>query len=443
MAFLACFVLKLSKQVKHDATASGGRAMGMPMPNVVDSATLSAGVAAPTKAGEFARGWSVLLASTVGVGLGITGLPAFSFGQFVRPLAQTFGWSRGEISGGVTCLMIGTLVMSPFVGHAVDKFGIRAVALFSQIGLALGFIGVSLVGPSVTAYYGAWLALSFLGAGTSPIVWTRAVAGRFERSRGLALGIMLCGTGVIAILAPTIVNQIVTSFGWRAAYHVLAGSLIFIGLPMTYAFLRSAPKGARPEAIQTGLTLKDALRTTTFWRVIAAFVLISSVVSALIVHLPTLLIDRGVAPAAAAGMVGVLGYTIIAGRLTLGAMVDRFSPAFVGGGLISLAAVTAVMLAHGVAPLLAILLFGLCCGAEVDLLAFLMSRLFGLRNYAQIYGCGISAFTLGGAIGPIVAGRSHDIAGSYNPVLYGFAVATCVSTLLIFSLWKDVKPSRE
>ena len=38
------------------------------------------------EAGEFARGWTVLLAGTIGTGLGITGLPFFSFGQFVRPL---------------------------------------------------------------------------------------------------------------------------------------------------------------------------------------------------------------------------------------------------------------------------------------------------------------------------------------------------------------------
>ena len=62
------------------------------------------------EAGEFSRGWTVLLAGTIGTGLGITGLPFFSFGQFVRPLAQNFGWTRGDISGGVTCLMIGTII---------------------------------------------------------------------------------------------------------------------------------------------------------------------------------------------------------------------------------------------------------------------------------------------------------------------------------------------
>ncbi|WP_158811864.1 MFS transporter [Beijerinckia sp. L45] len=409
---------------------------------VAVNATLNAVTRIDAKSSEFARGWPVLLAATFGVGLGITGLPFFAFGQFVRPLVQTFGWNRGEVSGGITCLMFGTAVMSPFVGRAVDKFGFRSVALISQLGLALGFIGASLVGHSVIGYYVAWLALSFLGAGTSPVVWTRAVAGRFERSRGLALGIMLSGTGIIAIIAPMIVNQIIAHLGWRIAYQVLAGSVFFIGLPMTYIFLQSESKRGSLIATHLGMTMKQALHTTMFWRVIGAFILISMVASGLIVHLPTLLIDRGFLPAAAAAMVGMLGYTIIVGRISLGVLVDRFSPAFVGGGLISLAAVTSILLTQGFAPLLSVLLLGLCCGAEVDLLAFLMSRMFGLRSYAQIYGCGISSFTFGAAFGPILAGRSHDLTGSYNMALYGFAAAIVIATLLIFSLWRDVKPSR-
>ena len=341
------------------------------------------------------------------------------------------------------CLMIGTVVTSPFIGRAVDKFGFRMVAILSQIGLALGFLGVSFVGQSVVGFYVAWLALSFLGSGTSPIVWTRAVAGRFERSRGLALGIMLCGTGLVAILAPLIISEIISTFGWRTAYRVLAATLIVVGLPITFALLRGErDKKDVVATVSAGATLREAARDSAFWRVEAAFVLISIVVSGLIVHLPPMLVDRGFTPLGAAGIVGMLGYAIITGRLALGFLVDRLPPAIVGAALVSLSAISCILLAQGIVPTAAVLLLGLCAGAEVDLLAFLISRLFGLRHYAQIYGCGISAFTAGAGIGPIVAGRAHDATGSYGPALYGFAVIVIIAALLLASLGKRVTASR-
>jgi MFS family permease len=184
------------------------------------------------------------------------------------------------------------------------------------------------------------------------------------------------------------------------------------------------------------------MRDSAFWRLLVAFFLISIAVGGLIVNLPALLADRGLTSAAAAGLVGFLGYAIIAGRLCLGFLVDRFPPAIAGAGLILLSALACVLLAASAAPLPAVLLLGLCAGAEVDLLAFLVSRLFGLRHYAQIYGWGISAFTAGAGVGPYVAGRAHDWAGNYVAALWGFAGLIVIAALLILSLGGRARASR-
>ena len=414
----------------------------MPLTSAAPDAALVTPTRTNTRSGEFTRGWMVLLAGTIGTGLGTTGLPFYSFGQFVRPIAQEFGWTRGALSGGVMCLMIGTVITSPFVGRAVDRFGVCWVAALSQIGLAIGFLCASLVGPSIFGFYAAWLTLSVLGSGTSPIVWTRAVAGWFERSRGLAFGIMLCGTGIVAIFAPATVNHLIASYGWRFAYRMLALTLVVVGLPTTLALLRDRGDQAGASASLAGSSLPEALKSSVFWRLAVAFFLISMVVGGLIVHLPAMLVDRGYSAAVAATTAGYLGYAIIVGRLSLGTLVDRYSPALVGALLISLSAFASVLLAQGMAPLAATLLLGLCAGAEVDLLAFLVSRLFGLKNYAQIYGCGISAFTAGAGVGPLLAGHSHDVAGSYNPALYGFAAAIVIAAAMIASLGGRVAASR-
>lgn len=390
----------------------------------------------PEDRSEFAESWPVLLAATIGVGLGTTGLLFYAFGQFVGPLSAAFGWPRGAVSGGMLSYSLGTVLIYPFIGGAVDRFGGRVVALLSQIGLALGFLLVSMVPADIRLFYAAFFALSLLGGGTSPIVWSRAVARHFTRRRGLALGIMLSGTGLAAVLTPMVVGGAVSAYGWRIAFRLLAAAEILIGLPVTYTFLRETASRTiiADQAALIGTVTAEALRSSAFWRLIAAFVLIATGVAGLIVHLPVLLLDRHFSHAQAGFMMGFFGYAVIAGRLLLGFLVDRFPAGLVGAAFIMTAALSCLLLAGGVAVFPAILLLGGCAGAEVDLLAFLVSRLFGLSHYAQIYAWALSAFVIGAGIGPVIAGSIHDAAGSYTPALYMFAFSASCAAILIASL---------
>ena len=413
---------------------------------VPDVSRLEAGPAigmapAQAEANEFARAWPVMLAATMGVGLGVTGIAIYSFGLFIRPLAQEFGWSRGSISFGVTCLSLTTAVTSPLVGLAVDRWGVRTVAILSQIGLVIGFFGLSFVGPSLPEFYAGWTILSLLGSGTSPIVWTRAVAGWFVKRRGLALGITLCGTGLVALIGSPVIGHAVATYGWRNAYRLISLFILVIALPLTAVFLHSGRRDATRAVSELGDRPAQAYCSSAFWRIIVAFFCISAVMGGGIVHLAPLLIDRGLTPLAAAAIAGYLGYAIIFGRLTLGYLVDRLPPALVGAGLISLAAVSMLLLANGVAPLVATLLFGLCAGAEVDLLAFMISRLFGLKHYAQIYGWGITAFTAGASVGPPVAGLVFDKYHTYTLALYVFAGLIVIAAALVASLGRQLRTS--
>jgi MFS family permease len=383
---------------------------------------------------EFAKGWRVLLASTVGVGLGSTGLVFFSFGQFIRPISTEFHWGRGAISGGILCLHIGTVLVSPLIGYAIDRIGIRSIAILSQIGLAIGLLLLSLVNQNIWTFYAAWLALSFLGSGTSPISWTRAVAGFFVKYRGLALGIVLSGTGIAAVLAPPGVNTIITDYGWRTAYCVL-GAIVLCSVPLTYFFLpRSNDEGSRQSSVHAGLTLPEAMRTFAFWRIVGAFIFAAIAAGGLAVHLPGLLVDRGFTIAAAARTFGYVGYAIISGRLLLGSLMDRFSPTLTGGIFILFASLASLLLATNAPAFISLLLFGLFSGAEVDVMSFLMGRIFGLKHYAQIYGWGISAFTLGAGLGPTIFGFLQDRSHSNELGLYAMAICPALSAVLVFSL---------
>ena len=389
-----------------------------------------------SRAAEFGRAWTVIVAAAVGVGLGVTGLPIYTTGQFVRPLQDAFGWGRAQSTGGLIFLTIGSVLMAPVIGALIERFGVRRVAAVAQLGLCLGYFGLTLHGGSVPLYYAGWAVLAVLGAGTSPIVWTRAVASWFERSRGLALGITLCGTGMVALVGPAIIGGIVAAYGWQAGFYTLSGAQIVLGIPLTLLLLRSRDS-AEPRAaaqVLTGMSVREATSTSQFWRLIVAFYMLATVAGGLIVHLPPTLADIGVPQPEVGRALSFLGFAIIVGRLTIGALVDRFSATIVAPVYLCLPVVSCVLLADGAQPVLSILLIGLAAGAEVDLLAFLMSRYFGMRHYAKIYGWGLSAFSAGAGTGPIVSGWVHDHTGSYALALYGYAVLMVLGAVLIASL---------
>jgi MFS family permease len=80
------------------------------------------------------------------------------------------------------------------------------------------------------------------------------------------------------------------------------------------------------------------------------------------------------------------------------------------------------------------LFIGLGLGAEVDLIAYLTSRYFGLRAFGRVYSSAFAAFALAGALGPLIMGAGFDLTGSYRGPLASFAAATLVAATLMTRL---------
>jgi cyanate permease len=160
----------------------------------------------------------------------------------------------------------------------------------------------------------------------------------------------------------------------------------------------------------------------------------SMVVGGLIVNLPAMLADRGVGLAQASSALGLLGVAVIGGRLTVGLLVDRLPAQLVAAAYIVLPSLACLLLARRNAAVPAVVLAGLSAGAEVDLLAYLVSRYFGLLQYSRIYGWALSTFSAGVGVGPLLAAWVRDTTGSYAIALYVFAVMAGMAALLVASL---------
>lgn len=390
------------------------------------------------------RAWHVVVASAVGYGLGLNVLPYYTLGAFVGPLEASFGWSRAQIQGSLGFMVAATLVGGWAVGWFTDRYGARITAAVSQIGLASGLAFLGLCPPNLWLWYGLWFAMSLVALGTTPITWTRAIAGWFDKGRGSALALALCGSSVSAALVPILAFLMQGTIDWREAYFVLAGIVLFIGLPCTIWLMpkgatRASNGGANKSAVdEPGLTVHEALKGYRFWLLTLCLFLLGFAISGIIPNLIPMMVGQGFTTTAATSLVGLLGLAVICGRLVTGIALDRYWAPWVACVLLPLPALSCIILASGLisypVAAFAVVLLGLSTGAEFDIAPYLITRYFGLKRYSQIFALQWMFFTVAGGFSPAIFGYNYDVTGNYTLPLYVGCVCFIVAPLLLVML---------
>lgn len=391
------------------------------------------------------RAWQIVLAATVGCAFGLTALPFYTLGMVAKPLAAEFGWGRAVAQSGIVFSALGVLSSAWLVGALIDRYGPRRVALFSQFGLALGFVGFAIQSGTPTWWYANWFVLAVFGVGTTPITWSRGVAAWFERQRGLALGLGLMGTGVTAFAAPPLMGAAIATYGWRWGYAGIAIAIVLIALPTTYFLFRErasvddatgkAGPASRPESLEaTGVTLGEAVRGYRFWVLVVVFFFTAGVPSGLIPNVVPMLTDGGMTVTQAAGYASLIGVFVIAGRLLAGWLLDRLWAPIVGAIVMMPTAIACWLLEAQTMPALAAAFIGLAGGAEFDLMAYILVKYFGMRHYGKIYAWQWASFTIAAGVGPLLLGRIYDATGTYAAALAAAAIAMLIAPLLLFTL---------
>ncbi len=160
-----------------------------------------------------------------------------------------------------------------------------------------------------------------------------------------------------------------------------------------------------------GLSWYEIWHQPAFWLLICVFFLAGASVHACVLHMAALLSDRGITAQGAALGTSVVGLSILIGRVGTGFLLDRFFAPRLATLLFGCASIGIAMLwvgSVGKIAVFAAFLVGLGMGAEVDLIAYCMSRYFGLKSFGVAYGFGFSAFVLAGALGTLLMGAGFD-----------------------------------
>ncbi len=397
-------------------------------------------------------GWKIIGTSIVGYSAAPGQFAVGILGIFVIPLQLEFGWSRTEIFLSITILTLAQAFFTPFLGRLIDNYGSKKIMMPSIFTFGLLLAGIPLFVGELTDLYLFYAVIGVICGGAAAVPYLRLAGAWFVKKRGLAFGLIMSGGGLGFAYTPPLVQYMIDNYGWRSGYYALAAIIIVVILPLIYVFIHDRPKDLNllpdgdtvdvDESLvvtdkEEKIKLGELLRTPLFYQLFATFMLLTACLYGLFSNLVPMLLDRGMDTTDAALAASTVGITIIVSRIVIGFLLDKFFAPRVGMICFILSAIGTAMLAFGaVGPtaFLAAIFFGFSVGAELDLLAYLITRYFGVNSFGLVYGILFAAFLGGISVGPLVFGRLYDFYGSYVNILSicsGILVLTAASMLFL------------
>lgn len=400
---------------------------------------------------EWRASWAVVMAAMMGMAISTSYI--YSIGIMIEPLEAEYGWSRAEISSGPTIAAFFAVTLSPFVGRAIDRLGPRRIGLFGSIAFCAALALLSAATPNIWSWWGLWVILALAAPFVKATVWTAAVSSLFNKSRGMALAIVLCGTGIGSSLVPLSTVYLTDSYSWRVGYIGLGGLCALSTIPLLFLFftsdtdrrrvrgLASAPGEApKPKAL-TGVPMREALLSPTFVKLALAAFLTTVISMGTAANLVPILSEGGLPRDTAAWIAAASGICAIAGRLAGGVLLDRIDGNLVAGGCLTLSVLSYLLLVmfpgSAMIALAAVILLGVSLGVEFDAVAYLVGRHFGLLNFGVLFGTIAGLLALAGGTAPLITNFVYDQTQSYAPVLWSFVPASLFCAALFFSVGRN------
>ena len=378
-----------------------------------------------------------VIATTLGLAYGIW----YSYSVVLVALLTEFGWSRSLLSGAFSVFAVVHGIANPVVGLLCDR--VRPPLLVGAGGLLLGIAlwGNSLITQPWHLYIGfgvlTALAIAFCGWIPALVMVDR----RYQHRLGFAMGIVSSGIGVGMLTVVPLCQVLIDAYGWRIAYRVLGCLCAVWIVPAAFYLWKTSPSPQSPAiggefvqglagsvagstivpaAAEVSITLPDAIRTSPFWLMVAAFFFGSVCSQTLHVHQAAFLVDHGISAIVAASVVGVVGLASVVGKTGGGWLSDRIERevVFVSGIAILVASVGVLALvgrapSAGGAYLYAVML-GVGYSATASLVPAMVSDRFSGLYFGSIIGIGLFGSAAGSALGPWLAGYLFDRTGSYD-----------------------------
>ena len=382
-------------------------------------------------------GWVIvgLTFFTMAIGGSIVG----TFPVFYVAFLDEFGWSRADTALAFSFSMATFAISAGVIGAMVDRWGPRVIIPTGITILGVGLVLMSMVSslPTLYFFYGGIVALGVTMFGFIPT--STVVSQWFVRRRSVAMGISLSGRSCGGIVMVPFSAYLIATFGWRAAYVLLAIGIIVLLVPLNVFLHRRRTDVTEPrrgDDLGSSWTLKEALSDSVFWLLFLAGIFNGVGFSVVGVHQAAHMVDVGMSTMKAASLIGGLAVIRALGGILGGWVGDRIGRTRTFY-LLSVIAMSGVFLLMNLSEhrvwlgYAYVLVYGIGAGARGAIFVSIKADIFAGNNFGRILGFSQMGGGLASAVGPWLAGYFFDLWRSYY---WAFILVLAVQVLSLIAV---------
>ena len=376
--------------------------------------------------------------SVLGRGLGE------SFTVFLKPIAESFGWDRGQVVSVYSLIWLAGGLTAPLVGRLFDRSGPRTV--YSLGLLLLG--GAFLIAAQAQALWQFQLSIGLcVGIGIAFIgnVPNSILLGRWFGPRlPTAMAVVYSATGAGVLVLLPLSQILIDRIGWREAYQWFGAAALCLLVPLLFLpwrlFSSGSPhvaKKADPDFVDAGWTLVSAMRHHAFWALFSTFFFTAVAMYAITAQIVAYLIDAGFPPLQAATAWGFSGIVLLFGMLgvsTLDGIIGRRPSVLFSYGISIVGIILLWLLQYYPNYWLLtgfVVCFGSMIGSRGPLITATALNIFRGKRVGTLFGTISIGSGLGSGLGSWSGGLIHDWTHSYNS-LFAFALVNVVLGMIPF-----------
>jgi len=389
----------------------------------------------------------IIAAAFITFGISV-GLPYYNMPFFYDYYAKTFHWPLHDITLGFPLAALLTLWVGPIL---VPRFSPRKLIVAGTALTLVSFVGFSRMTGDLTAYYGLWFVYTFGYILSGPIPHQIIVSHWYRRNRGMAMGIVYVGVGLVGAFGPYLIRPVTAQYGFQTALLMIAFVMV-LAWPVALFMLKDRPVeigqfpdgdlAPPPDHKIEARSFVYLLKQWPFWLLLIGSVCSIGSIGAINQHMKLVFQDQGFTNQALRDETWSIAtrwilWSSIAGRLLVGKLADVFPMKHVMTATYFVVAASIPMLLSvhpSGSPLLFSIIFGFAMGADYMLIPLMAAKQFGVNSLSRAMAIILPVNTIGQTWVPYAVAWLRERYGSYGTpmeVVLGIAVVGAIAILLL------------
>lgn len=387
------------------------------------------------------RGGLAALCITQTTGWGVL---YYSLIAAVRPISEDTGWDPALVTGAFSAGLLVSAAAGIAVGRRLDRTGPRALMIGGSLLGVLALVAVGLA-PNLPVFFAAWLVA---GTAQATVLYQPAftvISRWYGRARVRPLTVLTLVAGFASTIFAPLTAALISAFGWRGAFLILAGIMGIISVPLHARYLNRnwAPAAPGIPAPDHQVMVRAVRRSPEFLGLQALMVLLCLGLYTVTLNIIPLLVEKGADYATAALGLGLVGAGQVGGRLLFAAIPSGARLQVIAGT----AACAVFLLAALPGPMPALIAAGMLAGAvrgcQTLLQATIMADRWGTQNLGTLQGLFAAPLTAVTAVAPAAGPVLAAWLGTYTSMAYAMTAAAATAAILAAAGGvRQLRPSR-